>query len=42
MVLFIIGLLVAFAGCLVYFAWDRRRRRYGRMREFRRGAPAEF
>ncbi len=39
---FIIGLLVAFAICLAYFAWDRRRGRYGRMRELRSGAPAEF
>lgn len=42
MLLFIVALLVALVMGLLYLVWDRRRGRYGRMREFHGGAPAEL
>ncbi len=42
MLVFILALLIALAIGLAYFAWDRRRWRYGRMRSYHGGTSAEF
>lgn len=41
-VVFILVLLIALVIGLLYFVWDRRRWRYGRMREYQGGASAEL